>query len=148
MKKLINLIIFYGLISSPAQAGNIFLTTERQSDYLAALDDLTIAIANHDYTLIKIQPVDQGLRRKGFETTSYKVVFFGDNSQVNQVLITNPEASVILPLKIILYQQGETVIASAPDLSMWEGIFDNGLTPIIKEWQRDMHGILQEFANQ
>lgn len=148
MKELITLIILYGIISSPAQAGNIFLTAERQSDYLAALDDLTIAIANHDYTLIKIQPVDQGLRRKGFETTSYKVVFFGDNSQVNQVLITNPEASVILPLKIILYQQGETVIASAPDLSMWEGIFDNGLTPIIKEWQRDMHGILQEFSTQ
>lgn len=136
------------MISSPVLAGNIFLTSKRQSDYLPALDDLTIAIANHHYTLIKIQPVDKGLRRKGYEAPNYKVLFFGDSRQFKQVVALNPEASVILPLKIILYQQGNTVIASAPNLGMWKNVFGADLTPIIEGWQRDVQGILQEFAGQ
>ena len=104
MRPIIVWITLVCLPTTPVLAGDIFLTATRQSAYRSALDILTIAITNHDYTLIKIQPVDQGLRRKGYHATDYKLLFFGDREQVDEILKVSPEASVMLPLKIILYQ--------------------------------------------
>jgi uncharacterized protein (DUF302 family) len=141
------LTLFY-LMATPALADDIFLTASRQSAYRSALDDLTVAITNHDYTLIKIQPVDQGLRHKGYQTSDYKLLFFGDRGQVNEVLKASPEASVLLPLKIMLYRNGDTVVASAPSMKMWKGVFGNTVNQIIDQWERDVQTILHEFASQ
>jgi uncharacterized protein (DUF302 family) len=148
MKHFIASITLFCLTSTSVWADDLFLTATRQSAYRSALDDLTVAITNHDYTLIKIQPVDQGLRRKGYKTSDYKVLFFGNLQQVNEVLKTSPEASVLLPLKIMLYRRGDTIIASAPSMKMWKGVFGKTLDPIIDHWERDVQSILRDFASQ
>ena len=110
---------------------------------------LTLAINNHGYTPTKIQPVDQGLRAKGYEATDYKLIFFGDKEQVDQVLAVNPEAAILLPLKIILYREGDVVIAIAPSMEMWKGVFGGeALNLMINQWQKDVLSILQEFSRQ
>jgi uncharacterized protein (DUF302 family) len=148
MKRFIAWIVLFCVITTPVMAGSIFMTVTRQSAYRPALDDLTIAIVNHNYTIIKIQPVDKGLRHKGYETSDYKLLFFGDREQVDKVLAVSPEASAMLPLKIILYQKGNVVVASAPSMEMWKGIFGKTLNPMIDQWQRDVQDILREFAKQ
>ena len=148
MKSCILVISLFFSTTTPVLAQDIFLTVKRQGVYSSALNDLTIAIANHRYTLIKIQPVDKGLRRMGYHTRNYKVLFFGDKVQVDQVLKTNPEAAVMLPLRIILYQKGDTVVASTHSLELWKGVFGARLNPLIEQWEQDVRGILQEFAGQ
>jgi uncharacterized protein (DUF302 family) len=148
MRQLSLLVILFCLISTSVYANDNFLTAKRHGDYAAALNDLTIAIADHNYTLIKIQPVDKGLRHHGYQTANYKVLFFGDGNQFDQLVAAHPEASVMLPLKIMLYQQGNTIVASAPDMEMWKGVFGSDITPIIKGWRRDVRRILRDFAGQ
>ena len=148
MKSLTVILILYCLVSSQVYANEKFLMAKRHGDYTSALDSLTIAIADHNYALIKIQPVDKGLRLHGYKTGNYKVVFFGNGKQFDRLVAAHPEASVMLPLKIMLYQQGNTIVASAPDMQMWKGIFGSDSTPIIEGWRRDMQRILQDFASQ
>jgi uncharacterized protein (DUF302 family) len=129
-------------------AGDMFLSAEKRTAYRAALDDLSVAILDHGYTPIKIQPIDQGLRRKGYESSDYKVIFFGNKAQVDRVLALYPEAAVMLPLKVILYQKGDVVIASAPRMDMWKAVFDKEpLNEIIDQWQNDLIAILHEFSS-
>lgn len=148
MKHFIFCISLLSCITEPVLAQGVFLTATKQSAYDTALDDLTIAITNHDYTLIKIQPVDLGLRKKGYESADYKVLFFGNSEQVRKVLTSNPEASVLLPLKIILYRKGNTVVASAPSLKMWKDVFGKTLNGMINSWETDTQEILRAFEKQ
>ena len=137
------------LMTSPGLAGPLFLSATKQIDYEAALDDLSLAINNHGYIPVKIQPVDEGLRAKGYETSDYKLIFFGDKAQLDKVLAVSPEAVVMLPLRIILYREGDVVIASAPSMEMWKGVFGGkALNLMINQWQKDVLSILQEFSRQ
>jgi uncharacterized protein (DUF302 family) len=134
---------------SAAQASDVFLSAARQGAYRPALDALTVAILDHGYTPVKIQPVDEGLRRKGYPSSDYKLMFFGDKAQVDKVLAVYPEAAVLLPLKVIIYRQGDAVIATTPRLEMWKEVFHNdALDQLIDVWQNDLIAILQEFSSQ
>lgn len=137
------------LMVPAGRADPMFLRATKQIAYQTALDDLSLAINNHGYTPTKIQPVDQGLRAKGYEASDYKLIFFGDKEQVDQVLAVNPEAVMLLPLKIILYRDGDVVIAIAPNMEMWKGVFGSeALNLMINQWQKDVLSILQEFSRQ
>ena len=142
-------IVLSCLIVSRGQAGPLFLSATKQIDYEAALYDLSLAINNHGYTPVKIQPVDEGLRAKGYESSDYKLIFFGDKEQLDKVLAVSPEAAVMLPLRIILYREGDVVIASAPSMEMWKSVFGGeALNLMINQWQKDVLSILQEFSRQ
>ena len=135
------------LMVPPGRADPLFLRATKQTAYQSALDDLALAINNHGYTPTKTQPVDQGLRAKGYEATDYKLIFFGDKEQLDQVLAVNPEAAMLLPLRIILYRDDDVVIAIAPSMDMWKGVFGGeALNLMINQWQKDVLSILHEFS--
>ena len=135
------------LMVPPGRADPLFLRATKQIAFQSALDDLALAINNHGYIPTKIQPIDQGLRDKGYEATDYKLIFFGDKEQVDQVLAVNPDAAMLLPLKIILYREGDVVIAIAPSMEMWKGVFGGeALNLMINQWQKDVLSILHEFS--
>ena len=110
MKHFIAWMVLFCACTTPVLAEEVFMTVTRQGAYQPALDDLTIAITNHNYTIIKIQPVDQGLRHKGYEASNYKLFFFGDKEQVDKLLAASPAASALLPLKIILVIEDNSLI--------------------------------------
>lgn len=142
-------IVLSSLIVSPGLAGPLFLSATKKVNYETAVDDLSLAINNHGYTPLKIQPVDEGLRAKGYVIADYKLIFFGDKAQLDMVLAVSPEAAVMLPLRIILYREGDVVIASAPSMEMWRGVFGGeALNLLINQWQKDVMAILQEFSKQ
>jgi uncharacterized protein (DUF302 family) len=135
-------------VSLPAAADDLFLTVSRHCNYESAMNELSFAIAENRCTLVKIQPVDEGLRHRGYEVSNYKVLFFGDKAQVDQILKDNPQASVIFPLRIMLYQKGDIVVASTYRLDMWKGVFGEDLNPLIDKWDRDVRKILRQYAQQ
>lgn len=135
-------------ISTPVAAEGTFLTVTQHCNYESAMNELSYTISDHKYTLVKIQPVDEGLRHRGYKVSNYKVLFFGDKAQIDRVLKDNPEASVILPLRIMLYQKGDTVVASSHSLQMWKGVFGDKVNLLIDQWDRDVRKILRDFAQQ
>ncbi|MEJ2107166.1 MAG: DUF302 domain-containing protein [Acidiferrobacteraceae bacterium] len=135
-------------VSLPAAADDLFVTVSRHCNYESAVNELSYAIADNKYTLVKIQPVDEGLRHRGYKAPNYKVLFFGDKTQVDRILKDNPQASVIFPLRIMLYQDGDTIVASTYKLDMWKGVFGKDLDPLIDKWDRDVRNILRQYAQQ
>ena len=149
MRYLLAIVLALWITSVLAMDDSMFMSAEKHTSYQPALDDLSAAILDHGYTPIKIQPVDQGLRKKGYDASDYKVIFFGKKSQVDKVLAIHPAAAVMLPLKIILYHKGDVVVASAPRLEMWKGVFHKkAINDMIDQWQKDLAGILKEYAGK
>ena len=148
MKSWILPIVVLMSVSLPAAASDIFVSVSRQCNYESAVNELSYAIADNKYTLVKIQPVDEGLRHRGYKVSNYKVLFFGDKAQVDRILKKNPQASVILPLRIMLYQKGDTIVASTNRLDMWKGVFGAELNPLIEKWDKDVRKILKDYAKQ
>jgi len=124
----------------------VFFTVSKRAGYDQALNDMTEAIQYHNYTLIKIQPVDEGLRSRGYRSLDYKVLFFGSQQQVNSILADNPQASVLLPMRIILYRKGNKVIASTPNMRMWKSVFGKKLQPMLDRWDKDVRAIMTDFV--
>ncbi len=142
-------IVLSCLMVPAGRADPMFMRATMQIAYQTALDDLSLAINNHGYTPIKIQPVDIGLRAKGYEVSDYKLIFLGNKEQVDQVLAVNPEAAMLLPLEIILYRDGDVVIAIAQTMEMWKGVFGSeALNLMINQWQKDVRSILREFSRR
>ena len=130
-----------------AMETDMFMSAEKRANYQPALDDLSAAIIDLGYTPIKIQPIDHGLRKMGYDLSDYKVIFFGKKAQVDKVLAIYPEAAVMLPLKIILYHKGDVVVAMTPRMEMWKSVFHKkGLNEIIDQWHKDLAGILKEYS--
>jgi uncharacterized protein (DUF302 family) len=132
---------------SPAAAESYF-SSAKQADYRVALDDLSLAILDHGYTLVKIQPVDKGLRSQGYELfEDYKLVFFGNKELERTAIAATPELAALLPLKIILYQDKERVVAAAPVLEPWQEVFRSSpASEVIKRFDRDVRAILEQYG--
>ncbi len=131
-----------------ALAADAYVSSARDGDYRVALDELSLAILDHGYTVVKIQPVDKGLRNKGYELyEDYKLVFFSSKEIERQALALGPELATLLPLKIILYQDKHTVVAAAPVLDGWRKAFGAAnAQDLIRRIDQDVRGILAQYG--
>lgn len=125
-----------------------YLVASRQADYRVALDELSLAIVDKDYTVVKIQGVDKGLRSKGYELfEDYKLVFFSNKKLEREALALAPEFATLLPLKIILYQEGDRIVAVAPPLAPWRHAFSSARAQAaLMRFENDTRGILDQYA--
>jgi hypothetical protein len=131
-----------------AVAGEAYVSSARDVDYRVALDELSLAILDRGYTVVKIQPVDKGLRSKGYQLfEDYKLVFFSSKDLERQAMALGPEMATLLPLKVILYQDKRAVVAAAPVLDGWREVFpsDSGQA-LIRRIDQDIRGILQQYG--
>lgn len=138
------------LAAFPALAERPIISVSKQAEFRAEEDDMVIAIMNHGYKPTKTQPIDHGLRTKGYESRDYHLVLFGNLDEQEKAIAIEPRIAVLLPLKVMIYRmEGGRIGASIPDLSMWKQLYRNErLDPVIDKWQRDSGSILKEFAGR
>ena len=107
-------LVFLILLSCrPVVADQSFLRASCDMPFPEAMVLLQDAIASHGYTVSRVQHVDKGLRNFGYETGLYRIVFFGRPQQMAIVRENHPGLIPYLPLKIMLFEDGEYVVASA-----------------------------------
>lgn len=135
-------------IGKAASAGDAFISAARQLDYRVALDELSVAILNNGYTVVKIQPVDNGLRSKGYALRDdYKLVFFGNEELARKAVAAAPELATLLPLKIILYQDHDRVVAVATVLEPWQSVFpSHQAKQVLRRFDHDVRAILEQYG--
>lgn len=150
MKSLIIACLLLLAFSPLHAADQPVISVSKKGDFKTAQVDMTIAIMNNGYILTKIQPIDQGLRSKGYESEDYHLVFFGNQGDQEKAIAIEPRISVLLPLKIMIYRlDGGRIGASIPNLSMWKQLYrSERLNPVIDKWQHDSEEILKEFAGR
>ena len=138
------------LACNAAVADDAFISAKRQEDYHVALDELSVAIMDKGYTVVKIQPVDQGLRSKGYPLyENYKVVFFGNEELEQQAIAAAPELATLLPLKVVLYQDQGRVVATTQQLESWRKVFPSRQAQaVLQRFDRDLQAILEQYGGK
>ena len=123
------------------------LTTSIGADMSGAIDELTIAAQNSGYQLVKVQPVDKALVKRGFPDPGLRILFIGKPSSFEQAIRTNPRLLSVLPLRLTLIVEEGGVVVSSDDLEMWKEMFPDPETgKLIDSWQRELKVILGEVS--
>lgn len=125
------------------------LTASRSTDLPGAIDGLTAAALDSGYQLVKVQPIDQALVKRGYPDPGVRIVFIGKASGMEQAMKIDPRILSMLPLRLTLIVTKTGVMVSSDDLDMWKEMFPDPETArLIETWQRDLKLILSDFSAQ
>jgi len=123
------------------------LSASKGANMQSALDDLTAALLDHGYTLVKVQPVDQALVKRGFADPGIRLVFVGKEEQVRQALATDPALLNLLPLRLTIEQDRGRVRISSDDLSIWRERLPEA-DRVLRAWEAELAAILSDYSGE
>lgn len=114
-----------------------------------AIDDLTLAAANHDLVLVKMQPIDSALVKRGFDDPHLRILFIGSESAVRWAEAAEPRLLNLLPLRLTLIQRDEYLIVLSDDFEPWLREFpDNPANLFLQAWKAELKAMLDDFVSQ
>jgi uncharacterized protein (DUF302 family) len=136
------LVLFVGTMAHAAP-----LTATRTMDLPDAIDAVSAAAQDIGYQVVKVQPVDKALIKRGYPDPGVRILFIGDASTVDQAMKINPKLLSVLPLRLTLIVEGKNTLVSSDDLDMWKDMFPDPETArLVDTWQRDLKAILSDFS--
>ncbi len=141
---------FYAMALMPVLSGPLLagpIVGSKTADAYGALTDITLAAENNGYHLVKIQPIDHALVKRGFTDPGLKILFLGNAAEMERAGKVDPLLLNLLPLRLVMVQKGDQVSMTSDDLEAWKSQVN---TPearqLIEKWQRDLSAILQDFS--
>lgn len=143
MKWLARLILLLGTVGAYAEP----LTASRPATLREAQDDITAAALNREYQLVKIQPVDSALVKRGFDDPGVSILFIGNPEQMRRASESDARLLTLLPLRLTLRHEGNMVKVSSDDLAPWVDEAANAeARQLVQTWQADLRAILDDYA--
>lgn len=125
------------------------LTASRKMNLPDAIDAVAAAAEDSGYQVVKVQPIDQALVKRGYPDPGMRLLFIGDASTVDQAMKINPRLLSVLPLRLSLIVEGPQTLVSSDDLDMWKEMFPDPETArLIDTWQHDLKTILGDFSRR
>lgn len=136
-------LVLFGV--APAHAAP--LTATMETGLPDAIDGLTVAAQNNGYELVKVQPIDQALIKRGYPDPGVRILFIGKPSAMEQAMKINPRLLSVLPLRLTLIVKGGVVTVNSDDLEGWKEMFPSPETArLVEGWQRDLKIILGDYS--
>ena len=121
----------------------------KKADAYTALTDITLAAENNGYHLVKIQPIDQALVKRGFDDPGLKILFLGNAADMEQAEKVDPLLLNLLPLRLTMIKKDDQVVISSDDLEAWKTQFTSpDSLKLVEKWQQDLTAILRDFAGR
>ena len=134
-------------LSLPAQAEP--LSVSKAVDMRQALDDLALAAANHELVLVKMQPIDTAMTKRGFENPHIRLLFLGSESAVRWAEVVEPRLLNLLPLRLTLIEREGRMTVMSDDFAPWLREFpDDPANRMILIWQAELKTMLDDFVRQ
>jgi hypothetical protein len=142
-----NALIALALIVAPAPAAASPVSAIKTGNMQTALDDLSLALIDHGYELVKVQPIDHALVKRGYSDPGIRLAFVGKEEQVRQALATDPALLSLLPLRLTLEQENGRIRISSDDLAQWrERMPSSGV--VLQEWEDELAAILSDYRSR
>ncbi len=114
-----------------------------------AVDDLTLAAANHDLVLVKVQPIDSALVKRGFEDPHVRILFVGSETAVRWAEAADPRLLNLLPLRLTLIEREGRVKVLSDDFEPWLREFPDGEANLfLMAWRAELRSTLEDFIRQ
>jgi len=106
---------------------------------------LQTTIAEHGYTVSRVQRVDIGLTKSGYETDKYRVVFFGKPSEIRAVKHSEPQLIAYLPMKVVIFSEGnETMLVAADTSEYSRRVKQPHIRDLLVRWNNDIRSIFSD----
>jgi uncharacterized protein (DUF302 family) len=114
-----------------------------------AMDDVALAAANHDLVLVKVQPIDTALAKRGFDNPHMRILFIGSESAVRWAEAAEPRLLNLLPLRLTLIERDGGVTLMSDDFGPWLKEFpEPPAHMMIEAWQAEIRVMLDDFVRQ
>lgn len=137
-------LIALALIVATAQAVASPVSASKAGSMQSALDDLSLALIDHGYQLVKVQPIDHALVKRGYADPGIRIAFVGKEEQIQQALSADPALLNLLPLRLTMEQDADGIRISSDDLAQWrERIPSAG--PVLQKWEDELAAILSDY---
>ncbi len=125
------------------------LLVSKAVDMRRAMDDVALAAANHDLVLVKVQPIDTALAKRGFDNPHMRLLFIGSESAVRWAEAAEPRLLNLLPLRLTLIERDGGVTLMSDDFGPWLQEFPEPPAHLMVEaWQAEMKAMLDDFVAQ
>lgn len=139
-----NAVLALTLVVATAQAVASPVSASKAGTMQTALDDLSLALIDHGYELVKVQPIDHALVKRGYTDPGIRLAFVGKEEQVQQALATDPALLSLLPLRLTLEKEADAIRISSDDLAQWrERMPSSG--PVLQKWEDELAAILSDY---
>lgn len=136
------------LLGIPATAQELMMVRSPHS-FPEAMLTLQSAIADHGYTLSRVQRVDIGLTGSGFTTDKYRVVFFGKIEEIRTLSARYPQLIPYLPLHMTIFAEDEeTIVVMEDPARMAQLAPDPEAAFLFRRWHNDVLSILDELRQE
>ncbi len=135
------------LAGLPAYAEDLLMARVPMT-FPEAMLKLQDTIKKHNHTLSRVQRVDIGLTAKGYKTDKYRIVFYGQAEEIDQLTNKYPQLIPYLPHKIAIFAEEEETMLVALNP---EAIFqtdDPKLQATMKKWHKDLQLILKDMRQE
>lgn len=145
MRRFLNFLLLFMLPATVMADADDLLMHRSTQTFPEAMLALQGSIAEHGYTLSRVQRVDIGLTKSGYKTDKYRVVFFGKISEVNAIKFSEPELIPYLPLKVVIFAEGnETLLIAANPAQYASFVRNENIKDILKRWENDLRSIFKD----
>lgn len=106
-------------------------------------------IKKHGYTISRVQRVDIGLNKAGYDTDKYRIVFFGKDNEIQDLLHNTPDMAPYLPLKIVIYAELSDTLLVAMNPRQFSIMYPKVKNrQLFARWEKDLHSIFHQIRSK
>jgi uncharacterized protein (DUF302 family) len=133
--------IFFFFIASANAEGLMMVRTNQT--FPEAMLKLQDTINNLHYKISRVQRIDIGLTKSGYATDKYRIVFFGDEEEINSISHKYPHLIPFIPWKIAIFaEQQETLLVSADPMKFSDKKYP-GADKYLLKWKKDIQKLMK-----
>ncbi len=132
------------LTGLPAAAEDLLMARSPMT-FPEAMLKLQNTLKKYNHTLSRVQRVDIGLTAKGYKTDKYRIVFYGQVEEIQQLADEYPQLIPYLPHKIAIFAEEEDTMLVAVNPEMLFETDDPKLQAIMKKWHQDLQRIFKDM---
>jgi hypothetical protein len=125
------------------------LSVSKAANMRQAVDDISLAVANHDMVLVKVQPIDSALVKRGFEDPHVRILFVGSETAVRWAEAADPRLLNLLPLRLTLILKDDRLTVMSDDFAPWKREFSKPeASLLLNAWEAELKSMLEDFVRQ
>ena len=135
------------LFTVAASAEDMIMTRSIQPVPEAMLA-LQQSIAEHGYTVSRVQRIDVGLTGMGYETDKYRIVFAGKIDEIRMLTENAPQLLPYMPPKISIFAEGDQPVLVTINPLLYGKIAGDAIDPVFfARWESDLRSIFHDVSN-
>lgn len=104
-------------------------------------------LEEYGYTVAFVQTCDGGMKKLGYQSDFYRVIFFGKPEEIRTISNNYPSLTPFIPLKMVVFAENDETVISVINPENFSVASNNPqLQVLLERWKSDLLSILNELS--